>query len=175
MSAEAAFRSLFAAAYADVVRYVARRTTDDPEDIAAEAFAVVWRRWSDVPREPDAARAYAFGVARRILLAQQGRSSRRAALSVRLAGESAHVGSAEEMVVPSVTVQQAWAQLEADQQEVLALAMLDGLPSAAAGRVLGISAGAYRIRLSRARAALAALVETEPPPVPIPVVAKGRF
>ncbi|WP_367379595.1 sigma factor-like helix-turn-helix DNA-binding protein [Arsenicicoccus sp. oral taxon 190] len=39
-------------------------------------------------------------------------------------------------------------------QEVIALTALDGLTSEHAGRVLDISATAYRHRLSRARAAL---------------------
>ncbi len=48
----------------------------------------------------------------------------------------------------------AWSRLADAEQEVLALELWDDLTSPEAGRVLGISAAAYRHRLVRARAAL---------------------
>lgn len=175
VDSEAEFRRLFSAAYTDVVRYVARRTTADPEDIAAEAFAIAWRRWHDMPREFDQARAYVFGIARRLLLGDQSRSARRRSLEVRLADEprDPSVVGPEDEVVTLLDLRDAWSRLEANHQEVLALHILDGLPSAAAGTVLGISAVAYRIRLSRARAALSELLGPEPTTVTISLAAEG--
>ena len=48
----------------------------------------------------------------------------------------------------------AWARLSAAEQEVISLAVWEGLGSAQAGAVVGCSATAYRLRLSRARRAL---------------------
>ena len=173
---EAAFRGLFECAYGDVVRYVGRRTTDDREDLAAEALAIAWRRWPEVPTDPVEARAYVFGIARRLILASQSRSARRAALAVRLAGHPAQsaVQGHEDEVLALVDLRQAWSQLEAAHQEVLALSILEDLPSAAAGRALGISAVAYRIRLSRARAALLTLLGDEPTTLTSPLLLRGR-
>ena len=48
----------------------------------------------------------------------------------------------------------AWQGLGADEQEALALAVFEDLTSRQAGRVLGITSAAYRLRLMRARHAL---------------------
>ena len=48
----------------------------------------------------------------------------------------------------------AWTRLSAAEQEVLSLAVWEDLDSARAGIVLGCSASAYRLRLSRARRSL---------------------
>src|SRR5690606_32370729 len=64
------FVEVFEATYVDVVRFAARRI--DPgraEDIAAEAFAVAWRRLDALPLELGQARAWLFGIARKLLLA----------------------------------------------------------------------------------------------------------
>ncbi len=73
-------RAHFAAAYTTHVRavlgYALRRVEirEDAADVAAETFAVAWRRWDDVP--PDDVRPWLLGVARRVLANQQ-RSHRR--------------------------------------------------------------------------------------------------
>lgn len=64
----------------------------------------------------------------------------------------------------------AWQRLSTTQQEVLSLALWEELPASAAGRVLGISAAAYRIRLHRARNALRGNLDTTPTPAPSPAM-----
>lgn len=54
---------------------------------------------------------------------------------------------------------------------MLALALWEDLPSPQAARVLGISATAYRLRLSRARRTLRGLLEpSQTPPTSEPVL-----
>jgi len=157
MTAGADFEEFFRRHYEDVVRYAVRRTPDGAEDIAAEAFAVAWRRWDEVPAAAGEARAYLFGIARRLILAAHGDRARQGALAVRLTDPTVFeesVPGLESQAVALADLAAAWRLLRTQHQEVLAMAFLDDLTSEQAGRVLGISAIAYRVRLARARAAL---------------------
>src|SRR5690606_7483916 len=152
---EQRFRALHAATYPDVRRFVQRRVhPDHVDDALAETFLVVWRRFDDVPRGHDDARAWVFGVARHVLLNAHRGEQRRHALGVRLADTVRDVDDTADEVVPRVDVAAAWRRLPASHQEVLALAVLDGLDAPRAAAVLGISPVAFRLRLSRARRAL---------------------
>lgn len=156
------FAAVFTAAYADVVRFAQRRTAPErAEDVAAEAFLVAWRRVAELPRGLDDARAWLFGIARNVLL-NELRSQRRAdALAVRLAdvaGSGGVTGDAAEAVASRVDLAQAWQRLSDTDSETLALTVFEQLDSERAATVLGITPGAYRVRLSRARAALRQLL-----------------
>lgn len=75
--------------------------------------------------------------------------------------EAAESAGLEADAVARLDLARAWNALPDDAQEALALAHFDGLTSDQAGRVLGISAVAYRARLSRARRALDRLLADE--------------
>jgi RNA polymerase sigma-70 factor (ECF subfamily) len=154
---ERAFASLYEAAYPDLVRFVQRRAQPDhAEDVVADAFLVVWRRLEELPRRPDDARAWVFGIARNILLNEQRGEQRRRALAVRLAETASlsDAGSDVELAVGRVDLARAWGLLTDTHQEVLALAVFEELTAPQAAAVLGISPVAFRLRLSRARRAL---------------------
>lgn len=122
--------------------------------MTSEAFAVAWQRLDDLPADPDDARAWMFGIARRLLLAEQRAENRGRALSVRIAGHLAVAGQEpdhDDLVAVSVDLATAWTRLSAIHQEALSLSVWEGLTGAQSARVLGISAVAFRIRLSRAR------------------------
>ncbi len=157
---EERFRDLYRDTYADVLRFVRRRTDDDhAEDVVHEAFVVAWRRMRDLPPTRDAQRAWLFGVARGCLLNDRRASTRRGALGVRLAAQPEPMLPApDEQTAARSDLAAAWRRLTPDQQEVLSLLLWEDLPSADAGRVLGISPVAYRLRLHRARTALRRLL-----------------
>ena len=49
---EAAFRAVYEATYADLVRFVQRRVhPTHAEDIVADVFLVAWRRFDDLPAD----------------------------------------------------------------------------------------------------------------------------
>ncbi|MGC0249431.1 RNA polymerase sigma factor [Pseudactinotalea sp. Z1748] len=153
---EDAFRSLFERVYPDLVRFVQRRADPDrAEDLAAEVFLVVWRRFDDVPAAGDA-RPWIFGIARNLLLNERRGDQRRHALGVRLADALATSSVLEpaEQVTRRVDVARAWQRLSETHQEALALAVFDDLNAPEAAAVLGISPVAFRLRVSRARRAL---------------------
>jgi RNA polymerase sigma-70 factor (ECF subfamily) len=151
------FTSLFEATYADLLRFAQRRVhSAHAEDVIAESFLIAWRRLNDLPPRRDDARAWLFGIALGVILNTHRGAERQRALAVRLAdvrtGSMADFDA--ELVARQIDVSRAWQRLSEVHQEALALAVLDGLTAPQAAAVLGVSAVAFRLRLSRARRAL---------------------
>ena len=151
------FVELYQASYVDIVRFAARRIPRaHAEDLAAEAFTVAWRRLADLPSGIDEARAWVFGIARRLILAHLRQSG---PILVEIP-ETLSTPGHEEAVVARADLATAWNRLSSRHQEVIALQVWDGLTSTQAAQVLNISPVAYRIRLSRARRSLSALLRS---------------
>lgn len=168
---ERAFRALYEALRPDLLRFVQRRDhPDHADDVVAEAFLVVWRRFEDVPPLHDGARAWVFGVTRNLLLNSQRGDNRRHAIGLRLADATTlrppvvdgheHV----DLIVSRVDVARAWQLLSDAQQEALGLVVFEQLDTHDAAAVLGISPVAFRLRLSRARRALRLHLDHQPRP-----------
>ncbi|MEL4504240.1 RNA polymerase sigma factor [Luteococcus sp. H138] len=157
------FTVVYDAVYADLLRFVQRRTPDGAEDVVAEALTTAWRRIDDLPLDLDDARAWIFGIAQHCLLNDRRGQRRQGALAVRIAtvdtGLTRSVDDAASLAIPRADLARAWHRLGPDQQEVIALTALDGLTSQHAGQVLGITPAAYRHRLQRARAELRRLLD----------------
>ncbi len=156
-SRESRFRAVYEATYDDLLRFAQRRVDrSHAEDVTADVFLVAWRRLDDLPERVEDARPWLFGVARATLLNHRRGSRRRDALAVRLTDASlmGSVDSAADLTVSRLDLAAGWARLSDAEQEALSLTVWEGLSSAQAGVVLGCSATAYRLRLSRARRAL---------------------
>ncbi|MFK0004728.1 RNA polymerase sigma factor [Paenarthrobacter sp. NPDC090520] len=165
---ESSFRLLYESLYEDLHKFVQRRAhPDHADDVVAETFLAVWRRFQDVPAGHGDARAWTFGVARNILLNTLRGDQRRQALGVRLAVAAAvqSPGESMDVIVDRVDLGRAWNVLSAVHQEALGLAVFEELNATQAGVVLGISPVAFRLRLGRARRALRLLMD-HPPAVP---------
>jgi RNA polymerase sigma-70 factor (ECF subfamily) len=152
---EERFREIYDAVYVDLLRFVRRRVhPSHAEDVVGDVMLVAWRRLDDVPVGLSSARAWLFGVARKILQNSRRRDDRHDAVAVRLA-EVRHgsdvAGNHSELVAHRVDIAAAWPLLSAAHQEAIALSVLDGLTASEAAAVLGISSAAFRLRLSRAR------------------------
>jgi RNA polymerase sigma-70 factor (ECF subfamily) len=103
------------------------------------------------------ARAWLFGVARKTLQNARRREDRHDAVAVRLAELrqlGADAGAHPDLVAHRVDIAAAWPRLSASDQEAIALSVLDELSAPEAAAVLGITAVAFRLRLSRARRSL---------------------
>lgn len=166
---EARFSRLYELAYTDVLRFIQRRAgPDHAEDIVHEAFLVAWRRLDDLPAKPGDARAWLFATARNCLLNNQRGQMRQGALAVRVAAQTPTFTDAEaDLTHQRIDLAAAWQRLRPEDQEVLALAIWEDLPSPQAGQVLGISSAAYRIRLHRARKSLRRELDASPFPAPL--------
>ncbi|MCY7290156.1 MAG: RNA polymerase sigma factor, partial [Cryobacterium sp.] len=148
----------------------------DAEEIVAETYAIAWRRRSDMPAPPFR-RAWLFGVARTLLLAEQRRHQRERntlhdaahALAERPygsesaddsnAGAAGLISSSTSDAVESkanAALAAAMKRLTPMQREVLTLTAWECLTPGELAVVLVIKPGAARVRLHRARQALAA-------------------
>jgi RNA polymerase sigma-70 factor (ECF subfamily) len=169
---EQRFREIYDAVYVDVLRFVRRRVhPTHAEDVVGDVMLVAWRRLDDVPADPSAARAWLFGVARKVLQNTRRREQRRDAVAVRLADnrwDPTDHGSDPDLVALRTDVAAAWPRLSASEQETIALASLDGLSAPEAAVVLGISATAFRLRLSRARRSLRRHLDPTTTDEPVP-------
>ncbi len=158
-----AFAALFGDAFDDVLRFCARRVPPDrAEDFAAEAMAVAWRRFDEVPSGRGNQRAWLFTTARNLMLRDTRDQSRRRTLLLRIGvTQPLDVPGADGEATVRVDLSRAWNLLSERHQEALALTVWDGLNTVEAASVLDISPVAYRIRLSRARSALRAHLDMD--------------
>ena len=159
------FQTIYEANYAAVVAYVRRRTATaaDAQDAVAETFLTAWRRVGEMP-EGDAARAWLYGVARRVLANQRRGTRRRAGLSVRLRNDEEASPDVETHVLAADdrrTVLAALTRLRESDQEVLRLAVWEELPHREIASVVGCTEASVAVRLHRARARLAREIEKE--------------
>lgn len=157
------FEQVYRTSGTAVLGYALRRTAsrEDALDVVAETFATAWRRRSDMPAEPDEARPWLFGIARRCLANAARRTDRAGRLGERLAGAFASGDVPDPAVLHEQSVEtqlmrRALAQLSDDDRELVTLIAWEGMTPAGAATVLGLSTGTARVRLHRARTRLRA-------------------
>jgi RNA polymerase sigma-70 factor (ECF subfamily) len=138
------FERLYARHGPAVMAYALRRADPDlAQDVVAETFTVVWRRFDDCPSE---SLPWIYGIARNVI-ANQRRSQRRQVRVVARIVETLDL-------TPGGTgdaIREALAALDRRDRELLMLIAWEGLSPREAAAALGCSANAARIRLHRAR------------------------
>ena len=152
------FDAAFDAHYASVLAFALRRVTGrgDAEDVAAETFAVAWRR----REEGQAELPWLYAVAANVISNQRRSGRRRFRLRSKLATQPPVVGrDPADSVAERDAVANAFAQLSEDQRELLRLVCWEGLTSEDAAVALGCSPVAFRARLHRAKTKLAQHLE----------------
>jgi len=147
------FEKLFQRLAPEVHHYLRRRVDAEADDLLAEVFVVAWRRRLDLPEE-SLRKAWLYGVARRLILAN-ARSAARSSATVAAVTQQGHVSSTSDEERES-TVHRALASLTAVDRDLITLTVWEGLPVAEAAFSLGMRPGAARVRLHRARKRLAA-------------------
>lgn len=146
---ERAFSEELASVLPELTAYAVRRCpdADDAADVVAEVLLVLWRRRARLPDSPDGRRAFAFGIARRVLGTHRRTRRRREALVARVATVLPRASSAQ----PDLDLRRALDRLRSIDRELVLLVAWDGYGVAEAGDLLGLSAVAARARYSRAR------------------------
>ncbi|QNO38568.1 RNA polymerase sigma factor [Protaetiibacter sp. SSC-01] len=151
--ARAEFEAVYRRHLPAVSAYLARRVDRaDVEDLAADVFAIAWRKRGAVTEGEELPWLY------RIASYQVANHRRRAAvranaLALFSAPDAAPAADAAFDGDPELA--RAWRSLTGAQREVLAHVVLDGLAVSEAAIALGVSANAASIRLHRAKKALA--------------------
>lgn len=158
---DAVFAEVFRGTYPDVLAFLRRRTDADvAEDLAAETFAVAWKRWDQVPRE---VRPWLFGVARNLLANDARARARRRRLELRVGNERPLTDDEISFAATSLDLRSAWSRLSDADREALALVAWDGLTGREAAQVLGCTRAAFSVRLTRARRRLQRLIDDAGP------------
>ncbi|MEV4418838.1 sigma-70 family RNA polymerase sigma factor [Patulibacter sp. NPDC049589] len=151
---------LYALHATELLRHFARRTFD-PEvavDLVAETFARAFERRADLrDAEPEAARAWLFTVARRLLVDEHRRGVVDRAATLRLGIERRPLHDEEHDRIERLAsterlralVADALASLPEDQRAALRLRVVDERPYPAIARALGVSEQVVRARVSR--------------------------
>lgn len=146
------FEALFHANYPSVLAYALRRADRQvAEDVAAETFAVAWRRLAAVPSDE---LPWLYGVARKALANQRRGDRRRSALIAKLSREAPLVAGPSDIadtIAEHAGVVAALERLSERDREALRLVAWEGLDTARAARAAGCSSGAFAVRLHRAR------------------------
>ena len=158
----ARFDALFTAHQRHVLAYAMRRTQAwaDAEDVAAETFAIAWRKVDTIPEtEP---LLWLYAVARRVLANHRrghGRRERLAAL-IRVEDVATPLRAGEDRDGPAFA---ALGSLSPADQEILRLVAWEELGNQAIAAVLGITPNAVAIRLHRARTRFADALARQSP------------
>lgn len=162
----ARFDAVFRDRYEEVRRFALRGGAADPDDVASDAFAALWRHLDDV-RE-GAERAWLHAAVRRLAANARRAAGRRDALVDELGSEA---GRAAAVSAPATDprVERALAALSPADRELLLLSVWDGLEPAEVAAALGASRATVAVRLHRARARFRAAYERLEHPALLPV------
>jgi RNA polymerase sigma factor (sigma-70 family) len=156
------FRRCFDEHWPAVCRSLARRGAGaQTEDLAAEAFAIAWRKWRSVPDEP---LPWLLRTALNLLANARRKDKRELPLDAADVSGAAD-GCPHGVVTTRDSTRQilaALARLPATDREAIVLTAWDGLTAIQAAAVSGCSTGAFRVRLHRARTALKAELAARP-------------
>lgn len=144
---------------ADLLSYFGHRVQipADAADLLSETFVVAWRRRDRMPAEPEQARMWLFGVARRVLANAARGAARRSDLTAKFRAHLEQLPT-EHIDIELLDIRAALDALSGDQSELVRLVLWDGFTIPEAAVVLGISESTARGRYQRARARLRELL-----------------
>ena len=147
---EALFDAVYARACAAGRRILGNQ--DEAEDVAAEALARAYARWSRLRRVP-----YADAWVLRVAINEALKRASRRAATVQMPEPMA----IEDVVAVRVTLVEAMRRLPRRQREAVGLRFLAGLSEAEVATSMGVSPGSVKTHVSRGLAALRGTLGTQ--------------
>jgi RNA polymerase sigma-70 factor (ECF subfamily) len=150
------FEQLYSAHFSDVYRFAVwlARDATQAEDIASETFVRAWAQRNRLRTET--LKGYLFTIARNVFLKQRTRSDRHERLPEELIDPAPDPHRTTAARLDLNRVQNALDRISKTDRLALVLRTEYALPYDEIARVLGISAGAARVRVHRARRRLLA-------------------
>jgi RNA polymerase sigma-70 factor, ECF subfamily len=150
----------FATVYSEhlpaISRYLSRRVErDSVEDLAADVFAVAWRKRESVSAGEELPWLYRIAAN---LVANHRRKQAASVSFVASLRPADSAPAADEIVIADQQLAAAWKQLKPRDREVLALSAFEELSPTEIATVLRVTPNAVSIRLHRARTTLSALL-----------------
>lgn len=134
---------------------------EDAADLVSETVTTAWQSTRRMPRDPEQARMWVFGVARNTLRHHHRTTSRRDALAIRLASTMDPAPWKDEGI--GIEVRQAVAALPAELGELIRLVHWDGFTLEQAATLMGVTPSTLRTRHARAKQLLRhSLIEVDP-------------
>jgi RNA polymerase sigma-70 factor (ECF subfamily) len=158
MGESAAFDEYIRDLAPDLLNYFSRRVSppDAAGDCLGEVFLVLWRRRQVLPQPLSERRAWAFGVAHKVLKSHYKEAVRRSVLTESLRSSLLVAARENPAALVESELGDALAALRTDDRELVLLVAWEGFSLVDAARVLGIRSEAARARYSRARKRLRA-------------------
>lgn len=155
-TSDASFERAYLQYLPAVSGYLARRVERQHiEDLAADVFAIAWRKRSSVADGEEL--PWLYRIAANVVANHRRKQATGSALIAALRPADSSP-SAEEIVVADASLASAWGQLRPAEREVLTLSLVEDLTPAQLAIALGASVNAVTIRMHRARAKLTALL-----------------
>lgn len=156
-----------------VTMYAVRRCRDphDVGDLVSDTFLVALQAAGRYVPQTDTALPWLFGISRRVLAKHRRKRASANRLAVKAGNVEPLVSEDEVDAIASAidaarqrsALEQALRELSDGEREVFLLVAYDGLTPTEAAVVVGVSANAARLRLSRARRRLRDELEPSPP------------
>lgn len=134
------FEELYRATVHHLIGYMRRRGSTDAENDVAEVYAIAWRRRADLPA-PVLRRAWLFGIASKLLLADRRRTAREGIAAAELA-QRPEPSCADESSATTSVMAAAMDRLAPGDREILRLVEWERLTTAELATVLGACAPA---------------------------------
>jgi RNA polymerase sigma-70 factor (ECF subfamily) len=128
------------------------------EDLAADVFAIAWRRRASVTEGEEL--PWLYRIAANVVSNHRRKQATGLALLAALRPTDS-APSAEDIAIADASLSAAWRTLRSNEREILALALVEDLAIADVAIALGISPNAASIRLHRAKKKLADLLSSD--------------
>lgn len=125
------------------------RNAEDAADLVSETLIAAWKSVRRMPRHPEQARMWLFGIARNVLRHHGRTMARRDALTMRLAGALAAAPATDPD--KALDIRAAVGALPPEHAELVRLVHWDGFTLEEAAIHLGIPASTARSRHARAK------------------------
>lgn len=139
--------------YTEVRTYLIRRLDVDlVDDVLADTFLVVWRRWTDLPEDPSGRRAWVYGILRNKIMQATDTLNRQLRLTWRTGSllESEAAPDAHDLEAIH-EARRLLDLLPPGERDALTLMVVAGFTSAETADMLGCSVSSVTTRVARAR------------------------